>query len=400
MGQIKKGKRGCHRPFDLMMKLLITARDPATAVSFERLVPELYANGRFHLKVLCQEPAYRLLEPFVPHDELQIIPPGDCDAVLQSAILRETFDTFQPDAVLTGISGPDTGLDEAVLHYAAEQHIHSYALQSFWGGVNQASGALPNTAFVIDDEAARLTHERYPQIENIPIGSIKHAGYRFYNPLAARQQKRPGLADSAPGTVLVGFFGQPILDIPGYFETLEGLVRQLSKWPRPFKLLYRPHPKESRHQRDKTFALFQDALGDRAMMNPMRGIKDSLVVCDLVLSAFSSSGFDNLYLNEIAREPFNVSVYLWFEPALIEWWRGYNQLAELPLVTEELLLSVDTEERLLAVLEQGLLEETRHALWERAKRHLPCPQASTELLISKLLTDFDGVQPEGKQGHG
>lgn len=377
-----------------MMKLLITARDPATAVSFERLIPELLHRNQFQLKVLCQEPAYGLLKSLIPDEQLQRVTENDCEALLQEGTLQETFERFQPDAVLTGVSGPDTGLDEAVLHYAKQCHIHSYALQNFWGGMNRASGALPKTAFVIDQEAVRLTHKRHPQIESVPIGSLKHGGYRFYDPVLSRQQNRPGLVGLDSDTILVGFFGQPIPDVIGYFETVEGLIRQLSKWQRPFKLLYRPHPKESRQQRDQTLNLFRKAFGDQVEMNPCQDIKDSLVVCDLVLSAFSSSGFDNLYLNEVAAEPFNVSVYLWFEPALIQWWQSYSQLEQLPLVTEELLLSVDTEDELLLVLEQGLQDDTRHLLWRRAKRSLPCPQASADLLIHKLLSDFDGMKNE------
>jgi hypothetical protein len=375
-----------------MMKLLITARDPATAVSFERLIPELFRSNRFQLKVLCQEPAYGLLKALIPREQLERVAEKDCKALLQEGSLQTIFKRFQPDAVLTGISGPDTGLDEAVLHYAEQCQIHSYALQNSWGGMNRLSGALPKTAFVIDQEAARLTHQRYPQIESVPIGSLKHAGYRYYDPVSSRQKNRPGLVGLDSDTILVGFFGQPIPGVLGYFETVEGLIRQLSKWQRPFKLLYRPHPKESRQQRDRTLDLFRKAFGNQVEMNPCQDIKDSLVVCDLVLSAFSSSCFDNLYLNEVAAEPFNVSVYLWFEPALIQWWQSYSQLEQLPLVTEELLLSVDTEDELLFVLEKGLRGDTRHYLWNRAKRSLPCPQASADLLIHKLLSDFDAMK--------
>jgi hypothetical protein len=370
-----------------MMKLLITARDPATALSFEKLIPELLESGRFELRVLCQEPAFQMLQPFVPADTLYAIPKDEFALVLEDAFLRNQFESFQPDAVLTGISGPDTGIDEAVLHYAATHDIHSYALQSFWGDMNQASGALPDTAFVMDDEAIRITHERYPDIENVAIGSIKHIDYRAYDPLKARAEKRPGLVEF--DEVVLGFYGQPILEIAGYFETIEALTRQLSNWPRPFKLLYRPHPKETPELQEKTLSLFTEAFGDRVSLDPFLDIKDSLVVCDLVLSAFSTCCFDNLYLNEMAHRPFNASVYLWFEPELIRWWQEYSHLKELPLISEELLLSVDKEEEMLTVLEQGLLEETRQILWHKAKAHLPNPQASIGIMMEKLLSDFE-----------
>ncbi|MGC9386986.1 MAG: hypothetical protein ACP5D0_08575 [Hydrogenovibrio sp.] len=373
----------------------MTARDPATAVSFEKLVPELLNSGRFEIRLLCQSPADEILKPWVPESMLFARPNDAFTRVLEDDFLQQQFASFQPDAVLTGISGPDTGMDEAVLHYAATHGIRSYALQSFWGDMNQASGALPDIAFVMDDEAARITHERYPQVVSVPIGSIKHIDYHCYDPLAARAEKRPGLVEK--DEVILGFYGQPILEIAGYFATLEALSRQLKRWSRPFRLLYRPHPKETDVLRQKTLSLFTGAFGERVQLDPFDDIKDSLVVCDLVLSAFSTCCFDNLYLNELAPQPFNASVYLWFDPQLIQWWRDYSQLHDMPLISEQLLLSVDTEEEMLTVLEKGLQAETRQALWHRAKQHLPSPQAAIGIVMEKLLADFD---TERKVIHG
>ena len=381
------------------MKLLITARDPATAVSFEKLIPTLLADDRFTIRVLCQQPAYQILSPLMDDAakaesmplELIEVDADEFSQVLEDDFLRAQFAEFQPDAVLTGISGPDTGVDEAVLHYARKHDIDSYALQSFWGDMNQASGAIPDTAFVLDDEAVSITAKRYPQVESIAIGSIKHIDYQDYDPLKARALHRPSLADfdtqeTAP--VILGFYGQPILEIPGYFETIEALARQLSKWQRPFRLMYRPHPKETDELREKTLSEFRQALGDRVFVDEFVDIKDSLVVCDLVLSAFSTCGFDNLYLNEMAPQPFNSSVYLWFEPELIAWWQDYSHLKEMPLISEDLLLSVDKEEVMLTVLEQGLLQTVQKRLWQQAKAHLPSAAESIKILVGKIWSDY------------
>ncbi|MDX1796842.1 MAG: hypothetical protein R3219_08945, partial [Hydrogenovibrio sp.] len=174
----------------------------------------------------------------------------------------------------------------------------------------------------------------------------------------------------------------------GYFETIEALARQLSKWQRPFRLMYRPHPKETDELREKTLSEFRQALGDRVFVDEFVDIKDSLVVCDLVLSAFSTCGFDNLYLNEMAPQPFNSSVYLWFEPELIAWWQDYSHLKEMPLISEDLLLSVDKEEVMLTVLEQGLLQTVQKRLWQQAKAHLPSAAESIKILVGKIWSDY------------
>lgn len=387
------------------MKLLITARDPATAVSFERLIPTLMSDDRFTIRVLCQPPACQIFAPLVEAYAsaakpltLVEMPADEFTQVIEDDFLRNQFTGFAPDAVLTGISGPDTGVDEAVLHYAREHGIDSYALQSFWGDMNQASGAIPDTAFVLDDEAMRITQRRYPQVESIAIGSIKHIDYQYYDPISARASHRPNLVDfsneknTGNEPVVLGFYGQPILEIPGYFATIEALTRQLSKWQRPFKLMYRPHPKESDELRHKTLSLFQEAFGEDVFLDNFNDIKDSLVVCDLVLSAFSTCGFDNLYLNEMAPEAFNSSVYLWFEPELIAWWQEYSHLQEMPLISEDLLLSVDKEEQMLEVFEQGLTQPVQQRLWRQAKAHLPSASESINILVSKIWSDFCSKQ--------
>jgi hypothetical protein len=374
------------------MKVIVTARDPATAVSFEKLLPVLSGHPEFHLRVFCQHPAFDILAvtqanaPF----ELMEVDNDEFSIALEDDFIRQQFVEFQPDAVLTGISGPDTGIDEAVLHYAHKKGVPSYALQSFWGDINQTAGAIPETAFVLDEEAVRVTRQRYPQIRSISIGSIKHLDYSHYDPLVNRAQKRPGLVKNA--TVLVGFYGQPIPEIPGYLETIQGLARQLRSWDRAFKVMVRPHPKESRVLRAQTMKILRTALGDeRVLTDPFEDIKDSLAVCDLVTSAFSTCGFDNLYLNEIAPEAFNASVYLWFRPELIRWWQKYSHLEVMPLIAEELLLAVEHEEQMLPVFEQGLKASVQAQLRQKATQKLPSSQDSINRIIETLLDDYNRI---------
>ncbi|WP_319381549.1 hypothetical protein [Thiomicrorhabdus sp.] len=372
------------KPTRSPIRLLITARDPATAVSFQKLIPRLQANLHFDILIVAQAPGSDILrqeglavEEFFPQDSFE----------RKQKQLEQVFDKVAPDAVLCGISGPDLGVDEATLAVAKQRGIPSYALQSFWGDINQLSGATPDCAFVLDDEATVLTKERYPQIRCIPIGSIKHADFAACDALQIRASKRANYVGE--GEVLIGFYGQPILEIDGYFSSIEAMVRQLMSWPRPFKLLYRPHPKESDTLFNQTLKLFRDSLGDRVLVDDQKDIIHSLSVCDLVVSVFSTCGFDNLYLNEISPRPFNTSVYLWFEPAMIEWWRQYSGLTQMPLVEEGLLLSPESEESILEVFEKGLDPQVRQILWQRAKQHLPDASLAVDTLINTLVDDFN-----------
>ncbi|SFR59399.1 hypothetical protein [Thiomicrospira sp. ALE5] len=330
------------------IKLLITARDPATALSFQVLIPQLAANSDFDIQVLAQFPASELLNA---HHSIRIF---DAETSLESQInkLSEFCDTFQPDAVLTGISGPDAGVDEVALIWAERHGVPSYALQSYWGDINPLIDIFPNTVFVLDQLAVELTRKRYPAIDCIPVGSIKHNEFEGFDALASRHLLRPGLV--AEGQVLLGFYGQPLEDNPGYIKTLERLAEQLHVWSRPFKVMYRPHPKESKVLRRKTFALLEQAVGARVFFDPGLELKQSLSVCDLVVSAFSTCGFDALHLNKISPRAFSSSVYLWFEPELIEWWQSYNQLKNDPLLDTGMILCADNNTELLETFEKGI----------------------------------------------
>lgn len=379
----------------LPIKLLITARDPATAVSWQILVPYLLEHTHFQIKLLLQEPAIEILQQsllanggvnIADIDLEKFAPQANLEAKMHK--VKGVFHDFQPDAVLTGISGPDIGVDEATLKVAEEHNIPSYALQSFWGDINQATGALPNTAFVLDDEAKHITAQRYPTIQSVPIGSIKHVDFKNYDSLAIRKSKRPSLVDFANNEVLVSFYGQPILDIKGYFATIEALVRQLKNWHRPFKIMYRPHPKESGELKSKTWDLFEKAFADKVFWDETESLIESLCVSDLVVSAFSTCGFDSLYLNEMASKAFNSSVYLWFDTDLINWWQDYSGLEEMPLKSEDLLLMVDKEETMLEVFEQGLKTEVQQRLRQNAKLHLPDPSNAVDKMIVTIQQDF------------
>ena len=367
------------------IKLFVTARDPATAVSFQILLPKLAQNSNFELCVLAQEPAATILAEV----DYSISTFGALDSFEQiQHKVKKIINEFQPDAVLTGISGPDAGIDEAALKIAEFQGIQSYALQSFWGDINQLSGAVPNHAFVLDDEAQRLTNLRYKEVRCIPIGSIKHADFDRYDVLALREKSRQNVDDDE---VIIGFYGQPILEIKGYFETLEAMVRQLKTWSRRFKLIYRPHPKESQVLFDKTRQLFENAFADAVEIDEQADIVNSLVKADLVVSVFSTCGFDNLYLNEISSTAFNASVYLWFDSCMIQWWKDYSGLENMPLISEGLLLSVDKESEMLDIFEQGLKPEVQHQLWLQAKAHLPDASLAVQTVIETLLEDFNAV---------
>ena len=50
---------------------------------------------------------------------------------------------LKPDIILVGLSGPDSGVDEALI--ACASGTPTYDIQDFWSDVNSGFGSLPNT---------------------------------------------------------------------------------------------------------------------------------------------------------------------------------------------------------------------------------------------------------------
>lgn len=366
----------------LSIKILLTARDPATALAFKVLLPELVSDPLFDVRVCAQAPADQILQV----KNFVVTWPARESLSDQVAKLEAICNSFKPDVVLTGISGPDSGVDEAALIWAQNEGLPSYALQSYWGDINQAVDTLPGTVFVLDEAAVRLTKKRYPDLRCVPVGSLKHANTKPVDVFTIRDQLRPSLVKS--NEVLIGFYGQPLEEQLGYLVTLETMARKLSYWSRPFKLMYRAHPKESRAFQARSLALLQSFLGNRVFEDPQNDLDSSLGICDLVVSVYSTCGYDNLYLNQPLKYLYNASVFLWFESELQQWFYRYSGLRSLPLVEEGVVLCVEHEDELLPVFDLGLSQEVKKCLKRKIDQYLPPPGDSIEKLIATIKDDL------------
>ena len=108
-----------------MKKIVVTARDPASANDIYEILPDLLNNRLLQVKILAQNPAYKIFLDKLTHEEV-----AEFDLVLfefsrfdqdNGKFVTGIFDKFKPDILLTGISGPDSyGIDEIALKTSAE----------------------------------------------------------------------------------------------------------------------------------------------------------------------------------------------------------------------------------------------------------------------------------------
>jgi hypothetical protein len=366
--------------------LLLTARDPATAYAYLNLLPAARLENRFSLKIVAQSPALEILQNSGEkvESELHVYPEIlGRDSALSGA--REIIDKFSPDLILTGISGPGYGIDEAVLSIAQERGLPRYALQSYWGDLNESLPGRPDTIFVIDDEAASLTVDRI-ECRTAVVGSLKHEGYGQLDVSKLRGDFRLNV-ELEPDEALIGFYGQPLEHLEGYFETITRTAEELAEFDQKFKLLYRPHPKESVSLRERTIKVFQRT-GLDLILDSEVTVEPGLSGCDLVLSAFSTCGFDAQQLNRVSPVPLNITVYLLFNRQLASWFEEYTKLQRVPTVDQGIAYQVGVVGEINSVLSQLLNLKVKSAVWQGIQETLLEPRRVSRRVLDTMFDDW------------
>ena len=150
-----------------------------------------------------------------------------------AAIVRER----KPDVILASASSFGSGIDEALL---ASRDTKTFCIQDFWGDVNLSLGVPADTYLVMDDDAARISRERWG-VRTVVVGAPKYDRYIDLDVRETRSEVRRELKVRS-GQAVVGMFGQSP-DIPGHAEAMGDLVAAVGDLdPRPV-LLLREHPK-------------------------------------------------------------------------------------------------------------------------------------------------------------
>lgn len=350
----------------------MSARDAGAAHQIAALARHFGARGDFLPRLAAMGPAVEVFRRYgLEATEVALQPArsrkgAEAEALLAAA--DSLLDASAADAVLTGLSGPDIGLDEALIARAGTRP--SYALQDYWGDVNRGFGRTAGTFFVGDEYAARLTRRRAP-CRIVVTGSPRHAG------VAAED-----LAGKSGGVL---FCGQPLWHLPGYAGTLTvlaGVVRELG-----LPLGYRPHPAEDIAQRRRAQGILSQP-GIDAVSGAAIGLSEALSAATVVASCYSSCGLDLAYLNRVSPRPLGGVVCLMFEPDIRHYYREYSGLARLPLAELGLALEVDSADSLAGALARAAGKDWRRHCRAIVGEALPAPEDAAERIAAVIRDDL------------
>jgi hypothetical protein len=335
---------------DHPLKILFSARDPAAAHAVGNLVKQACSDSRFSPWIIASPPASELLEGlpcecFVLSKDISTTPD------LLNSSVNKLLEQLRPDAVITGASGPDAGVDEVLVKLAGG--IRSYVVQDFWGDVNLTLNAPPDCYLVVDHLAAELTGQRVDSETSI-VGSVKHASYGELDVSMLRASRRVAL-EVGEDELVIGYFGMPLGHLEGYWRTLETLAESIQGWP--ITLIYRPHPKEEKHVRDRTCDILNRVVG--FSVDKSSCVEKTLAACDLILSCYSSCGIDSEMLGRNLAQDNRLSIFLLYDAEILEYYQRYTRLNDLPLSLQKRSLTIKDRSALRETLDAFLSVESR-----------------------------------------
>jgi hypothetical protein len=344
------------------IKLLVTARDPASANDIAQVLPYLINSERFIVKVLAQGSAYSILLDGKTGSnvfEIDFIPSiGDISHEHIENILNEVFLTFQPDSLLTGISGPDYGVDEISLNICSRyRSVKSFSIQSYWGDINKSCGALADTIFVLDEFACKVTTKRNSDCKTVITGSLQSNRYDNFDVKSERSAFRLeyGVKDDA---LIIALFGQPLFEYEWYRTTLDLFIQSVNKSIQHARIIYKPHPKET----DESINWVSEKLSLSAIeFSVIQDINTLTLLAgtDVTVSLFSTVGYDLQNLLYRSKKSFSIPVYLFFDKDCVTWFQENCCLDEIPLSKNDMSVLITDKKKVSYFISEAMTRQQR-----------------------------------------
>jgi len=365
---------------------MLSANDPGAAHHLCEVIRYAVKADLFELILLAGSPAFAIFKqagfavhPFVSGRI------GQQDSNRAPAILEEAatlISTFEPNAILVGLSGPDRGGDEALVAQSGD--IPTYAIQDFWGDVNPGFGKLPGTYFVLDEMAAEFTRPRAPLSRIIVTGSARHAATAQLDPMSLRKVFRSRINDAE---LIAVFFGQPLWHLPGYGVTLSKTAKALARVRPSATILYRAHPKESSQERQKALDCL-NVTGLFVAEDDARSVEYSLCGADVSFTCFSSCGSDLAYLNCNSTAPLGVFLCLLCESDVRQFYYNTSHLKDMPLSMMGLATTVWQDDAIESAIRIALEESERERIWYSSQDKIVEPFGTVERIVQTMVNDL------------
>ena len=372
-------------------KILITARDPASANDIQEVVLNLIKHKNIFIKIIAQDVAYdfffkktrshsinsfHLIEFIKSNDE-----------ALAIKFIKDIVNEFRPNCLLTGISGPDYGIDELALDVCLDiNSIRTFSIQSAWGDLNRFSNRYAETIFVLDEFASKKTRERCDKCRMVITGPMKYDKYKELDVIDERLMFRSKYSFSNHSLV-ISVFGQPLTDNSFYTETMSIFLDELKKISTEVCIVYKPHPKEDKSF-SKWFKKYSEKLKLKCLIvydNPFNILCGS----NVSVSIFSSVLYDLQNILHYSNSPFSIPVYLFFNKDCKQWYVQRTKLREIPMSKEGMSILISNVSELREKLFMATSGKHNKISLRAIKNNFPKITKSPSLIVSEEIMDYN-----------
>lgn len=360
--------------------VLISARDPSSSKSLLIVAKKLLLNRLFKVTFFLQEPAYSFFEENLELNEFTKVYKFKKKKIEQECYFL--LKNLKPDTVLTGISGPDDGIDEVLLKLAHQMQIRTYSIQSFWGHINKNLGHTAKCIFVVDKfskaETKKLTDAKLV-ITGCPF-------YENYKNINVEETLRKVHKNDVNNKLKIGFYSQPLFKIDGYKETIKIFTKQIKNLNLQTIINYRPHPKDTNIQTKWTLCELKKS-GHFVKLDNMI-LEESLICCHACISIFSLCAHDLQQLNVRSIKPLGIPIFLMYNAKLFKWYKNYSNLKINPMVLNEKAILIKNENEIKSSLLKANNQNERLIYWQRMKENLNSSKEPSNKIINIIKKDL------------
>ena len=292
--------------------------------------------------------------------------------------LKKVVEKFAPNFMFLGLSRSQNCVDHVARSLCTQLGIRCGVIQDYWGYLgNFKDATLPDYFFVFDDVAARLTQlNAKRELNCFAYGSPKHEAYKYllptwleHDPFGARD-----------GIVML-YIGQPS-NIEGVYENFLTFVDVLSKFNKKIKIYFKPHPSEHSERYKK---VLEDQPNPFKIMERNSAVEPALLHADIVVTCFSTSGYDHNHLQFYSKTPLGSLIYLTVGDSILLTLSDVVGEPQIPSASLGMGRVCYTKDEFDLIL-NGYSENLRGSYFKVVKQELAYYRNSTKRIYKKIIS--------------
>ncbi len=374
-----------------MKTILITARDPSTAFDLKSIINYLLVEKNIFLLIIAEEPAYSIIYENTDlksnYYKSKVILLKDFKLEDKKLKLKDNILSSKPNLILTGISGPDYGVDEICIQLSKELNLrNTFSLQSYWGDINTHFKEKPNNFFVIDKYAADITRERSPQSKIFITGNQQSKNWIDHNWVESRKNFKDkfGLDENKK---IITFFSQPLCRYSFYWDTIINFLCILSKEFKEYTLIVKAHPKDENTFESKISQLCNSLNIDFIFLKE-ENILELISASNLTVSLYSTACYTSQIMLSKSIKPFTIPVYLFFNEEFKKFYRKTCFFYEIPMSNKNKSVIINSVDNIEKLLKLSLNTNFRIECHNSIKKEFAKNKKDPAKAVVEILLDF------------